>query len=306
MSLARTLLLRASHSAWLAEQLRRRRFVHRAVRRFMPGEDLADALRAATDLAAGGIGSILTQLGENITSRAEADAVRDHYLGVLDQVRGRKLPAQVSVKLTQLWLDVDRAACEASLRTLVARAAEHGATLWIDMEDSTYADVTLALFRKMRAETPHVGVALQAYLRRTPADLETLLPLAPTIRLVKGAYNEAPSVAFPQKRDVDAQYETLAATLLANTARGTRPVFGTHDLGLITRIRARAAELRAAPGSYEVHMLYGVRAAEQRALAAAGVPVKVLISYGRAWFAWYMRRLAERPANVWFVVRSLF
>src|SRR5438128_3291589 len=305
MSIARRVLLRASHSAWLAEQLRRRGFVRRAVRRFMPGEDLADALAAATTLATSGIGTILTQLGENITSRAEADAVRDHYLGVLDQVHARTLPSQISVKLTQLGLDVDRGACEARLRALVARAAEQRATLWIDMEDSTYTDVTLDTFRRLRAERSNVGVAIQAYLRRTPADLEDLLPLAPTIRLVKGAYNEPASVAFPRKRDVDAQFYQLAGTLLAHTKQGARPVFGTHDLGLIGRIRARAAELGAPPGSFEVHMLYGIRSPEQRALAAQGVPVRVLVSYGRAWFAWYMRRLAERPANVWFVLRSL-
>ena len=305
MSIARRLLLRASHSAWLAEQLRRRTFVRRAVRRFMPGEELADALTAAAELRTSGIGSLLTQLGENITSRAEADAVRDHYLGVLDQVQARGLPSQISVKLTQLGLDVDRAACLTRLRALVARAAEHHATLWIDMEDSTYTDATLDTFKRMRAEQHNVGVALQAYLRRTPADLEALLPLGPTIRLVKGAYNEPASVAFPRKHDVDEQYYQLAGTLLEHTKRGTRPVLGTHDLGLIGRIRARAAELRASPGSFEVHMLFGIRTAAQRALAAEGVPVRVLISYGRAWFAWYMRRLAERPANVWFVLRSL-
>jgi proline dehydrogenase len=305
MSVARSLLLRASHSTWLADQLRRRGFVRRAVRRFMPGEELADALTAAATLGTSGIGTILTQLGENITSRAEADAVRDHYLDVLDQVHARKLPSQISVKLTQLGLDTGREACEARLRTLVARAAEHGAMLWIDMEDSSYTDVTLDTFKRMRAERASVGVALQAYLRRTPADLEALLPLAPTVRLVKGAYNEPASVAFPRKRDVDAQYYDLAGTLLAHTSRGARPVFGTHDLGLIARIRARAAELGSPPGSFEVHMLYGIRAFEQRALAAQGIPVRVLVSYGRAWFAWYMRRLAERPANVWFVLRSL-
>ena len=305
MSLPRRLLLRASHSAWLADQLRRRAFFRRAVRRFMPGEELVDALTAVAALGTSGIGTILTQLGENITSRAEADAVRDHYLSVLDQVQARKLPTQISVKLTQLGLDVDRAACEARLRALVARAAEQQATLWIDMEDSTYTDVTLETFKSMRAERSNVGLALQAYLRRTAADLEGLLPLAPTIRLVKGAYNEPASVAFPQKRDVDAQFYQLAGTLLAQTKRGARPVFGTHDLGLIARIRGRAAELGAPPGSFEVHMLYGIRTSEQRALAAQGVPVRVLVSYGRAWFAWYMRRLAERPANVWFVLRSL-
>jgi proline dehydrogenase len=305
VSLARTLLLRASRSAWLADQLRRRAFFRRATQRFMPGEELADALTASAELAGRGIGTVLTQLGENITSLTEADAVREHYLGVLDQVRARKLPSQISVKLTQLGLDVDRARCEASLLTLVERAARHDALLWIDMEDSSYTDATLDVFRKVRARHTNVGVAMQAYLRRTPADLARLLPLAPTIRLVKGAYNEGARAAFPAKRDVDAAYFDLAVRLLEHTRDGVRPIFGTHDLALIARIRARAAELRVRPGSFEVHMLYGIRTAEQHALAAGGLPIKVLVSYGRAWFAWYMRRLAERPANVWFVVRSM-
>jgi proline dehydrogenase len=305
MSLARTLLLRASRSAWLADQLRRRAFFRRATRRFMPGEELGDALDAATELSGRGIGTVLTQLGENIASLAAADGVRDHYLGVLDQVKARKLPAQVSVKLTQLGLDVDRGRCEASLTALVERAARHDALLWIDMEDSTYTDRTIEIFRTMRERHTNVGLALQAYLRRTPADLERLLPLAPVIRLVKGAYNEPASIAFPKKSDVDAQYYALAQTLLERTRDGARPIFGTHDLDLIARIRARAADLRVRPGSFEVHMLYGIRTTEQHALAAGGLPIKVLISYGSAWFAWYMRRLAERPANVWFVLRSL-
>ena len=305
MSLARTLLLRASRSAWLADQLRRRAFFQRATRRFMPGEELADALAAAADLAKDNIGTILTQLGENLTSLATADAVRDHYLSVLDQVHARRLPTQVSVKLTQLGLDVDRRRCEAHLETLVERAARHGALLWIDMEDSSYTDVTLEIFKQVRASHSNVGVALQAYLRRTPGDLAALLPLGPAIRLVKGAYNEPPEIAFPKKHDVDAQYESLAGQLLEATRHGARPIFGTHDVELIARIRARAAALTVSPGAFEVHMLYGIRTPQLRALGAEGVPVRMLISYGRAWFAWYMRRLAERPANVWFVVRSL-
>jgi proline dehydrogenase len=174
------------------------------------------------------------------------------------------------------------------------------------MEESRYVDVTLELYRRARAAGDAVGVCLQAYLRRTPADLQTLRPLAPAIRLVKGAYSEPADVALPRKRDVDAAYFALAEQLLAQAARGrARPVFGTHDIGLLTRIRARAAALGTAQSAFEVHMLYGIRAPEQRALARDGVRVRVLISYGSHWFPWYMRRLAERPANVWFVVRNL-
>jgi len=276
------------------------------VRRFLPGEDLGAALDAAAAFAREGIGAVLTELGEQVTSPAEAAAVRDRYLYTLDRIAEGALPAHVSVKLTHLGLDVDRVACLDHLLALAARAARPDSLLWIDMEESRYVDVTLDLFRRACALYDNVGVCLQSYLRRTAADLASLLPLAPAIRLVKGAYNESPDVAFPKKRDVDGCYVMLAERLLQEAARGrARPVFGTHDMRLIAGIRERAAAGGGAPGAYEVHMLYGIRTAEQRALARTGVRVRVLISYGSHWFAWYMRRLAERPANVWFVVRNL-
>ncbi|PYO75486.1 MAG: hypothetical protein DMD67_11455 [Gemmatimonadetes bacterium] len=249
MSVARRLLLRASRSAWLASQLRNRAFFRRAVRRFMPGEELPAALAAAADLAAAGIGSVLTQLGEQVATRQEAARVRDHYLDVLAHVRERRLPSELSVKLTHLGLDVDRAACHTDLQTLARAAADAGSFLWIDMEESRYVDPTLEIFRTVRAVQPRVGVCLQAYLRRTPADLDALLALEPAIRLVKGAYNEPAAVAYPLKRDVDVTYLALADRLLDRAARAqARPVFGTHDLGLVKRIRERATALHVAPG----------------------------------------------------------
>ena len=306
MGLSRSVLLRLSRSQWLAEQFRNRAFARRAVRRFMPGEDLAAALDASAELAKAGIGTVLTQLGEQVRSGAEAETVRRHYQEVFDNLRDRFLPTQVSVKLTHLGLDVGQEACTKQVLALAAKAQEEGSFLWIDMEESRYVDQTLEIFRRARAERVNVGVCLQAYLRRTPQDLTALLPLSPAIRLVKGAYNEPADVALPRKKDVDAQYYTLAVRLLdaAATGRAT-PVFGTHDLKLIDRIREHASA-RQATGRYEVHMLYGVRSEAQRSLAARGEKVRVLISYGNRWFAWYMRRLAERPANVWFVLRSLF
>lgn len=302
MSLARSLLLRASRSQWLARQLRSRAFFRRAVRRFMPGEDLASALDAAAQLARSGIGTVLTQLGEQVTNRDEARAVAEHYGTVLKQIKQRSLPAHISVKLTHLGLEMDRAACERAVHTLAERARESGSFLWVDMEESRYVDATLDIYRKAKGDGLKLGVCLQAYLRRTPADLASLLPLGPAIRLVKGAYNEPAGVAFPNKRDVDNQYRTLAQKLLEETARGRASVvFGTHDVTLITEIR-RQVQAK----SYEFHLLYGIKSSEQRALAAEGCGVRVLISYGSAWFAWYMRRLAERPANVWFVVRNMF
>ena len=307
MSLARSLLLRASRSRWLADQMSRRAFARRAVRRFMPGEDISEALSACATLKAEGFGTVLTQLGENLTTLAEADAVRDHYLGLFGQIRSRDLPVHVSVKPTQLGLDLSADACAAHLLVLAGRAEATGSWLWLDMEDASYVDRTLGLYRSLRARHERVGLCLQAYLRRTPADLAALLPLNPAIRLVKGAYAEPAHIAFPDKRDTDLAFFDLSVKLLAAAAKGEAyAVLGTHDLTLLRRLTARASELGVKDGAYEIHMLYGIRSADQRALLREGRAVRTLISYGRSWFPWYMRRLAERPANVWFVVRSMW
>jgi proline dehydrogenase len=306
MTLARAVFLRAAESAWLARQASERRFVQRSVRRFVPGEDLEAALAAVAELHRGGVGSVLTQLGENIASAADADAVRAHYLTVLGEVKRRELPAWISVKPTQLGIDQSAAACAGHVDALAAAARDAGSSLWIDMEDSRYADRTLELYQRVRARYDRVGVALQAYLRRTPDDLARLLPLKPWIRLVKGAYAEPPTVAFPVKRDTDLAYYDLALRLLDAAGRGeVLAVFGTHDMPLLDRVLAAARERGVGPDRFEVHMLYGIRSADQQRLARAGHRVRTLISYGRAWFKWYMRRLAERPANVWFVLRNL-
>jgi proline dehydrogenase len=306
MGFARSILLKASRSQWLARQLRERRFFQRAAKRFMPGETLDAALEAAAQFGKAGLGTVLTELGEQVTNRPEAAAVRDHYLGVLEKIQRRKLPAHISVKLTHLGLDASREGCVQDVLKLAGRAEQARSFLWIDMEESRYTEATLDVYRRAKGEWSNVGVCLQAYLRRTPADLESLLPLSPAIRLVKGAYNEPADVAFPRKRDVDASYFRLAQRLLAETARHrVKAVFGTHDLDMIGRIRQAAVAQRLDPSAYEFHMLYGIRAAEQRSLALHAAQVRVLISYGSAWFAWYMRRLAERPANVWFVLRNV-
>jgi proline dehydrogenase len=304
MSLARTLLLRASRSPWLAEQFRTRAFARRAVRKFMPGESLGEALDAAAALSRDNLGTVLTQLGEQVQNAAEATAVRDHYLQVFDQIRQRSLPAHVSVKLTHLGLDVSREACTHHVLDLATKARADRTFLWIDMEEARYVDATLEIYRRARADGPGIGVCLQAYLRRTPQDLTALLPIGPAIRLVKGAYKESADIALQHKAEIDAQYERLASQLLDATAGGRATVvFGTHDLGLVERIGKDAVN-RSADARYEVHMLYGIRTDDQRALARRGVKMRILISYGSHWFAWYMRRLAERPANIWFVVRS--
>jgi proline dehydrogenase len=304
----RAVLLAASRNAWLREHACRWGFVRRSVSRFMPGERIEDALEAARRLRAEGITSILTCLGENVGTMPEADTVAAHYLDAIERVERAGLDAPMSVKLTQLGLDLSMDACVANLVRLARRAGEHGARVWIDMESSPYVERTLTAFVRARLDAPNLGVCLQAYLRRTPADLEELLPLAPAIRLVKGAYQEPAGVAFPKKTDVDEQYLRLAIRALEEAGRrpGTFLGLGTHDVGLLDRILAHPARAAAPAGSWEIEMLYGIRAGEQRRLAAAGLPVRVLISYGPSWFPWYMRRLAERPANVWFVLRNLF
>jgi proline dehydrogenase len=273
----------------------------------MPGEHADDALEAGAAITASGRGLIFTQLGEAITSAVAAVAVRDHYLWLFDQIHARGLPAQVSVKPTQLGLDLSFAECERNLLALAVKAEETGSTLWLDMEDSSYVDRTLDLYVALRKKHPSTGIALQAYLRRTPGDLSRLMPLEPMIRLVKGAYDEPRGVAFEKKSDTDRAYCELASRMLdgARTAVCVS-IFGTHDLALIARIVEQARASGVAKDKYQIHMLYGIRDAAQRRLVAEGHIVKTLVSYGSAWYRWYMRRLAERPANVLFVVKSLF
>ncbi len=307
MSLARNALLRASKSQWLATQMTQRAFARRAVKRFMPGERLSDALDAAQQLSTSRIGTIITRLGETLTGERNTDEVREHYLEAIGEVARRGLPTQISIKPTQLGLDESVDACVRQVAPIAAASNARGEVLWIDMEDSSYVDRTLALYEQLKGEHDKVGLCLQSYLFRTPKDLERLLKVRPAIRLVKGAYAEPADVAFPAKKDTDAQFVSLAERLLEAARSGDAfPVFGTHDMTIVHHLVERAASTGVAAGRFEVHMLYGIRAAEQRALAAQGHAVRCLISYGNNWFPWYMRRLAERPANVWFVVRSAF
>jgi len=308
MGMMRSLLLAGSQSVWLRDRATKAAFVRRAVRRFMPGEEFDDMLGAAEALRPAGIEAVFTRLGENVTDWAEADFVTRHYLDAMDRIRAAGIVCEPSIKPTQLGLDLDRERCYANLRALAERSHATGTCLWIDMEQTAYVDVTLDLTRRLRAEFPRVGVCLQAYLYRTADDLTAMGEVGAGVRLVKGAYKEPPSLAYPKKADVDANFLALARQMLAPETRrhGLRPVFGTHDLPLIDAIRAHAAATGVAPRDYEVHMLYGIQRAGQARLVEQGAVVKVLIAYGSYWFPWYMRRLAERPANVWFVARSLF
>jgi proline dehydrogenase len=302
----RKVLLWLARNAWLRERLPRLPFMQRAVRKFMPGETIDDALGAAVELQVLGIGTLYTRLGENITELAQAQAVADHYRELLGRIKAAEIDGEISVKPTQLGLDVDADVCFGHLRALAAAAEAQGSSLWIDMEDSGYVDRTLDLYQRLRASHASVGICLQAYLRRTAKDVERLLPIGPAIRLVKGAYDEPREVAFRSKKEVDGNFLAVAVTLLRESrARPIRLGLGTHDVDLIEQIASHAAAAGVAKDAFEVQMLYGIRAREQRRLARDGYRVLTLIAYGAAWYPWYMRRLAERPANVLFALRQL-
>ena len=304
----RSTLLWISENSWCRNTLPELGFVRRATRRFMPGETLEEALGAAGILERRrGIPTLITFLGENVADRAEAREVADHYVDAAGQVASSGLDAEISVKPTHVGLDLGVDVAEENLRRIAAAADALGNWVWMDMEHSRYVDPTLDLYRSIRADHSRFGVCLQAYLYRTPADLESLLPLGPAIRLVKGAYAEPADVALPIKADVDQAFFDQACRMLAPDARkaGLRAGFATHDTRMIRRIDAWAEARGLGPGAYEYQMLYGIGDGEQDRLVSRQKGVRVLISYGEQWFPWYVRRLAERPANMGFVIRSM-
>ncbi len=300
----RSTLLWASTNPLISERLPRYRFVKKATKRFMPGEERADALAAAKALDGGGIHTTITLLGENLSSLEEADGVVRHYQEALADIEEMGLDTEISVKPTQLGLDFGVEEARSRLERL---AASTPSLVWVDMEGSRHLDATLDIFRSVKEGAANVGLCLQSYLHRTKHDLDELLPLDPAIRLVKGAYDEPPSIAFAKKAEVDRNFVLLTQTLLRARAQGgeARAVFGTHDPRMIGEVNRIAYELDLDKGNFEFAMLFGIERAEQERLARVGHQVRVLISYGSAWFPWYMRRLAERPANLWFVAKQL-
>jgi proline dehydrogenase len=307
MKLMRSALLKASQSSWLRERAPRYRFTRRTVARFMPGESAEDALAAAQRLQQNGLGTILSHLGENVADRAEADAVTQHYLEVLARIRELGLLSELSIKLTQLGLDLDFNFCMANFVRIAAEVGPNR-TLWVDMEQSPYVDLILDFCRQARKTHRNVGVCVQAYLFRTESDIERLITGGSAVRLVKGAYNEPPEIAFAKKTDADENYFRLAQLLLSAESRhsGVRAALGTHDRKLIKRIIDWALEQGITKHQFEFQMLYGIQSAEQLRLAREGFRSGVFICYGSHWFPWFMRRLAERPANVLFLARNFF
>ena len=305
----RSLLLWMAHSERMQRTIPRLPFAKRAVRRFMPGERVEDAFAAADRLRDERIGVLFTRLGENISRLEEADEVTAHYIEVLERDRARahtQGAVEISIKPTQLGLDQDAEVCFEHCDELARRCAEAGTWFWLDMEGSAYTEPTMLLAERLMARHDNIGIALQTYLKRTASDVQRLLPHRPGIRLVKGAYDEPTDIAYRSDAEVDANYVALAVVLAGPASRGeARLCLGTHDVDLIEQISTVAAAGGASPAVLEVHMLYGIREQELRRLRDGGYPVASLVAYGSAWYRWYMRRLAERPANVIFALRQL-
>jgi proline dehydrogenase len=308
MGPARSVLLWASQNSFLRRRLPRLPFVRRAVLKFMPGETVDAALEAAGRFAARHLPTTFTYLGENVANEAEADAVTRHYLEVLDRVAEAGLDTEISVKLTHLGLDAGGDLAGANLERLARAARDRANWVWIDMEASRYVDGTLEVYRAALPSFPDVGICLQAYLHRTDEDLSNLLALSPSIRLVKGAYREPKALAMTDRSEVAESFHRLTLRMLQERAQGRvkRIAVATHDVNLIERIEASARASSLPKGGFEIQMLYGIRQADQFRFAEAGKPTRSLIAYGPAWYPWYMRRLAEKPSNVWFVLRNLF
>ncbi len=272
-------------------------------RRFIAGERVEEALAAARALAGRGLDCTLNRLGESVTALPAARGAADAYARLMQDVGDAGLTCQISVKLTQLGLAVDPAACEANLGRVLDAAGE-GCFVRIDMEQSPWVDSTLDVFERVwRAGHRNVGVVLQSYLYRTADDLARVNALGARVRLCKGAYQEDPTVAWPRKADVNASFVRLMQSLLED---GVDPAFATHDPEMIAATRAHARALDLPPDRFEFQMLFGVRRDLQARLIEQGHRVRVYVPYGREWFPYFMRRLGERPANVLFVVRSLF
>lgn len=272
-------------------------------RRFVAGETIDEAIAAARDIAQARLHVTLDLLGESVASIAEADTATRAYIGVLDRIAAAGIERNISLKLTQLGLTIDRATCVDNLRRILDAGTAREFFVRIDMEDSAYTAVTLDVFETMWQQGyRNAGVVLQSYLRRSEADAARMIALGARVRLVKGAYNEPKTVAYQSKADVDAAYVRIMQLLLA---QGAYPAIATHDRAMIAATRAFAAERSIGPERFEFQMLYGIRRDLQTALTAEGFRMRVYVPFGREWFPYFMRRLGERPANVGFVIRGM-
>jgi proline dehydrogenase len=298
----RSLLLLLSRQSWLRHWMETSSAAERLTSRFIAGHTLEREVAVCRRLNAEGILASLDHLGESVKSLEEAERSRDAYLCALDQIATLGLQATVSVKLTQLGLDFSEAACRANVEQLVQRAKAIGTSVEIDMESSEYVDRTLALLAHLHARFGSVRAVIQAYLYRSESDIEDLCGQSIPVRLCKGAYKEPSDMAFPGKHDVDRNYVRLMTKLLE---RGMYPAIASHDERIISQAVQCVKEQNIKPDRFEFQMLYGIRRDLQRRLVAEGYRLRLYVPYGDAWYPYFMRRLAERPANVLFLVRNL-
>lgn len=295
-------LLYLSTSEGFKNFLTRFQSFNNVTHRFVAGEEMQEAIEAIRQLNKKGISATFDHLGESITKEEETREEVREYQHLLTGIENNTLDSNVSVKLTQLGLDISNDLCYANTRALVEAAKQYNNFVRIDMEDSTKTDATLEIFRRLRAEFDNVGIVVQAYLYRTEKDIEELLKIGARIRLCKGAYKEPEAVAFPKKADVDANYIKLMKMLLPS---GIYHGMATHDPNMIAATRQFAKEAGIAADKYEFQMLYGIRRDLQEGLVKEGYRMRVYVPYGQFWYPYFMRRLAERPANVWFVLKNM-
>jgi proline dehydrogenase len=299
----RTLLLALAKSSRLRRWITSHGATRRMARRFVPGEELAPAIEAARACNKAGMTASLDHLGENVVTREDAERARESYTEAVEQIAKEGVESNVSLKLTHLGLDLGGEFCAEQLRIVTRRAEEFGSFVRVDMEGSAYTDRTLHMVKKARAESPAVGTVIQSYLYRSEEDVRELLGIECRIRLVKGAYKEPARIAFRRKKDVDANFIKLMKILISS---GTYHALATHDPKMIEAAMRFAAEQNITKDKFEFQMLYGIRTDLQSRLVRQGYRVRVYIPFGKDWFPYFMRRLAERPANLLFFARNLF
>jgi len=301
VALRGTILYLSRHKA-LRRWVETSPLARRVSSRFIAGKSLEDALTACRKIRDEGIAATLDYLGENVTSLDEAAACRDMYLRMLHAMEKAGLDPNVSLKLTQFGLELSESACEENVGALVQAAAASGGFVRIDMESSQFTDRTLAMVTRLHAQSGACGTVVQAYLRRSAEDIRHMETERIRVRLCKGAYLEPPEVAFPKKSEVDRNYLDLAKSLLTS---GEYPAIATHDWRIIQAVEEFASSRRIARDRFEFQMLYGIRRDEQRRLVKQGYRLRVYVPFGEAWYPYFMRRLAERPANLLFFARQL-
>jgi proline dehydrogenase len=304
--LVRNFIFWLSTKRSVTNPLARRGMRYGFAKRFVAGETLEEALDASQELCAQGRRVSLNHLGENVSSETAAREVCASYIRMVEELHAKNIAGNISIKLTQLGLDLGKGLCESLAREIAKRASALGRTIEMDMEGSAYTDVSLDIFESVQRELGNCGLAVQAYLHRTEKDLQRLAPLKPKIRLVKGAYHEPKSIALQKKSDVDANYKRLTTMLLEGAAQGAFfPAIASHDPFMLAHAQSEAARLNLANDRYEFQMIYGIRRDLQQQVHAAGHSLQVYVPFGTDWCPYFMRRLSERPANCWFVLRSL-